>query len=246
VPRPLATNRRVRARTAGPRLTQREAARDVLDALGFEREARALDPFVGHGPSLMEEELASFSAALASKRVGLGLAFWFRARRLLAHEPEHQVGDRVKIRVGDRVGSVEKTAKRRARPSSAGSRLVLLELVDRVRAAAEGLDAHRTAALLLLVHDLDTSRNVWPRRDDRPPPTGRARVRWLAARLRDLTRERGGVHGDWAVRKLRAAAPRILAIDSDRSSAATNPEPRDGPLAARRADRRPLRADRRR
>jgi hypothetical protein len=148
------------------RLSAREAAIDVLCELDDDGEefARALQKRLP-SPDLRPGERRRLRAAL--RRSGLAramrnVAWWLNFDRRV-----------------QRAGRGRKGA-----PARDQLRAALCE----ARALACPRNPRRAAAvvaLLLLLHGLDHHTRVWPVRG--PAPTGRARVRWLADRVRRLT-----------------------------------------------------------
>jgi hypothetical protein len=118
------------------------------------------------------------------------------------HEAPTYPGDGVAYAKGRRVGRRESAASgARGQPSYRASAMLLRNLVLAVQRVAEGdgadVDAYEVAALVLMLvrhrahqRTLDTARVFTvARRARSEPPEGTARVRWLALRIRDLTRE---------------------------------------------------------
>jgi len=145
-----------------PRLSVREAAVMVLDALG-EPLGRELSKHLPD-PDLRPGELRRFRAAL--RRSGLaramrGVAWWlnFDKRR-------------------QRPGRGRKGAPAR-------DRLKAALVAARACVPSEARSSATVVALLLLLGGLDQHTRLWPVRGT--SPTGRARVRWLADRVRRLT-----------------------------------------------------------
>lgn len=116
----------------------------------------------------------------------------------LRHEVRSRPGEQLTIERGRKTMRVAGTATTiaRGRASYRGSTILLSALVDAVHAVARGadahrvvahVDAHRVVALVLILFGLDDARVLRGERAS-PPPIGGERVRWLALRIRDLTR----------------------------------------------------------
>ncbi len=180
-------NRRPRRASASPRLTEREAARDVLEMLGLVRDAcpREGPPALGAGER--DDVRRAIRAALLPDGVG-GLGPLDVALFALAHDAPSSPGERIRV---TKAGAVrerddETGSGARTRPSRRAARSTLAGLVQAIEAASPDADAHKCLALILMVFALDGVAGG----DLSKAPTGRARVAWLAKRIEDATRDR--------------------------------------------------------
>ena len=154
-----------------------------LQALGYR-------PSVAARPALSVEPLRSHQA---TGRTTLALLAW------MLFEPPSLPGDTIHLTKGRRVARVSASAERRPERKRAPSRrlasLLLRALYDafechrrRTRPPRE-LHAATLTALFLMHEHLDTSRVFVTSRTAPAPTRGSERVRWIARKVRDLTRD---------------------------------------------------------
>jgi hypothetical protein len=158
-----------------PRVSAREAAVTVAEALGRDVLARRLrrgggDPQGGALPcnlspaTLTDAEATAFARALGA------------------------VGTRVEaLRIAMRADQPKprKKAGRQGAPARDWLRSEVTALLAAIDSRNPECDRLRVAALLLMLHGLDSDTVFW-RTDEKPPPVGRARIAWLSKRLSDL------------------------------------------------------------
>jgi hypothetical protein len=186
-------------------VSERRAALDVADNLGLDCAALLCSRTT---PALADEERAALNAALA--RVTLSLFGDTGRRHRMSVSVPTRDGVRVVVKASGRPSVpvtlptalvlLGKMAGReplanygRERPSKQKTRGVLVQIIDAMKACApDSADVHKALALILMLNDLDTLSVFWRSDDELASTTGAARLRRLAAKLRDMTRDKPG------------------------------------------------------